>query len=127
MSIIGKCRRYDQEYKNMIVDLFKSGIILAKLSYVIKIKSHQLSWWFCIFSPSPLLLTSPKAVPSVWQMHFFYLLPVKWSKYSIVSCSYNLSSCNWLSIYSFIFPLRYPIKLNTLIITIAVSSLELHV
>jgi hypothetical protein len=29
------------------------------------IKIHQLSWWFCIFGPSPLLLASPKGVPSV--------------------------------------------------------------
>ena len=29
---MGKDRRYDQEYKNMIVDLFKSGMSLAKLS-----------------------------------------------------------------------------------------------
>ena len=26
------CRRYDQEYKDMIVDLFKSGMSLAELS-----------------------------------------------------------------------------------------------
>ena len=29
---MGKGRRYDQEYKNIIVDLFKSRMILAELS-----------------------------------------------------------------------------------------------
>ena len=29
---MGKDRRYDQEYKNMIVKLFKSGISLSELS-----------------------------------------------------------------------------------------------
>ena len=29
---MGKGRRYDQEYKNMIVDLFKSGMSLEELS-----------------------------------------------------------------------------------------------
>ena len=29
---MGKGRRYDQEYKNMIVELFKSGMSLAELS-----------------------------------------------------------------------------------------------
>ena len=29
---MGKGRKYDQEYKNMIVDLFKSGMRLAELS-----------------------------------------------------------------------------------------------
>ena len=27
-----KCRRYDQEYKDMIVELFKSGMNLAELN-----------------------------------------------------------------------------------------------
>lgn len=29
---MGSGKRYDQEYKNMIVDLFKSGMSLAELS-----------------------------------------------------------------------------------------------
>lgn len=29
---MGKGRRYDQEYKDMIVELFKSGMSLAELS-----------------------------------------------------------------------------------------------
>ena len=29
---MGKGRRYDQEYKNMIVDLFKSGMSLSEIS-----------------------------------------------------------------------------------------------
>ena len=29
---MGKGRRYDQEYKGMIVELFKSGMSLAELS-----------------------------------------------------------------------------------------------
>ena len=32
VSIMWKGRRYDQGYKNMIVDLFKSGMSLAELS-----------------------------------------------------------------------------------------------
>ena len=29
---MGKGKRYDQEYKNMIVDLYKSGMSLAELN-----------------------------------------------------------------------------------------------
>ena len=32
MSIMGKGRRCDQEYKNMIVDLFKLGMRLSEIS-----------------------------------------------------------------------------------------------
>ena len=35
---MGKGRRYDQEYKNMIVDLFKSGMSLANMA----LQSQQL-------------------------------------------------------------------------------------
>ena len=38
VSIIGKGRRYDQEYKDMIVELFKSGMSLAE---------HRLRIWHC--------------------------------------------------------------------------------
>ena len=45
MSIIGKCRRYDQEYKNMIVDLFKSGMSLAELSSEYGIARSTINGW----------------------------------------------------------------------------------
>ena len=35
---MGKSRRYDQEYKDMIVELFKSGMSLAE---------HRLGIWHC--------------------------------------------------------------------------------
>lgn len=35
---MGKGRRYDQEYKDMIVELFKSGMSLAE---------HRLQIWHC--------------------------------------------------------------------------------
>ena len=31
MSIIGNGRRYDQDYKDMIVDLFKSGMSVSEI------------------------------------------------------------------------------------------------
>ena len=31
MSNIGKSRRYDQEYKDMIVELFKSGMTVTEI------------------------------------------------------------------------------------------------
>ena len=40
---MGKGRRYDQEYKNMIVDLFKSGMSLAEHKYVnMALQNQQL-------------------------------------------------------------------------------------
>ena len=42
---MGKGRRYDQEYKNMIVDLFKSGMSLAKLSSEYGIAKSTIIGW----------------------------------------------------------------------------------
>lgn len=45
MSIIGKGRRYDQEYKDMIVELFKSGMSLAELSSEYGIAKSTINGW----------------------------------------------------------------------------------
>ena len=45
MSLIGKDRRYDQEYKDMIVDLFKSGMSLAELSSEYGIAKSTINGW----------------------------------------------------------------------------------
>lgn len=42
---MGKGRRYDQEYKDMIVDLFKSGMSLAELSSEYGIAKSTISGW----------------------------------------------------------------------------------
>lgn len=42
---MGKGRRYDQEYKNMIVDLFKSGMTLAELSSEYGIARSTINGW----------------------------------------------------------------------------------
>ena len=38
-------KRYDQEYKNMIVELFKSGMSLAKLSSEYGIAKSTINGW----------------------------------------------------------------------------------
>ena len=40
---MGKGRRYDQEYKDMIVELFKSGMSLAELSSEYGMQNQQLT------------------------------------------------------------------------------------
>ena len=45
MSIIEKARRYDQEYKDMIVDLFKPGMSLAELSSEYGIAKLTINGW----------------------------------------------------------------------------------
>ena len=45
MSIMGKGRRYDQEYKNMIVDLFKSGMSLSEISSEYGIAKSTINGW----------------------------------------------------------------------------------
>ena len=45
MSIMGKGRRYDQEYKDMIVELFKSGMSLAELSSEYGIAKSTINGW----------------------------------------------------------------------------------
>ena len=42
---MGKGRRYNQEYKNMIVDLFKSGMSLAELSSEYGIAKSTINGW----------------------------------------------------------------------------------
>ena len=46
---MGKGRRYDQEYKDMIVELFKSGMSLAELSSEYGIAKSTINGWvvFC--------------------------------------------------------------------------------
>ena len=45
MSIKGIGRRYYQEYKNIIVDLFKSGMGLAELSSEYGIAKSAINDW----------------------------------------------------------------------------------
>ena len=42
---MGKGRRYDQEYKDMIVELFKSGLSLAELSSEYGIAKSTINGW----------------------------------------------------------------------------------
>ena len=42
---MGKGRRYDQEYKDMIVELFKSGMSLAELSSEYGIAKSTINSW----------------------------------------------------------------------------------
>ena len=42
---MGKGRRYDQEYKDMIVELFKSGMSLAELSSEYGIAKSTINRW----------------------------------------------------------------------------------
>ena len=42
---MGKGRRYDQEYKDMIVELFKSGMSLAELSSEYCIAKSTINVW----------------------------------------------------------------------------------
>ena len=42
---MGKGRRYDQEYKNMIVDLFKSGMSLSEISSEYDIAKSTINGW----------------------------------------------------------------------------------
>ena len=42
---MGKGRRYDQEYKDMIVELFKSGMNLAELSSEYGIAKSTINGW----------------------------------------------------------------------------------
>ena len=42
---MGKGRRYDQDYKDMIVELFKSGMSLAELSSEYGIAKSTINGW----------------------------------------------------------------------------------
>ena len=42
---MGKGRRYDQEYKNMILDLFKSGMSLSEISSEYGIAKSTINGW----------------------------------------------------------------------------------
>lgn len=45
MSIMGKGRRCDQEYKNMIVDLFKLGMRLSEISSEYSTVKSTINGW----------------------------------------------------------------------------------
>ena len=45
MSIMENGKRYDQEYKNMIVDLFKSGMSLSEISSEYGIAKSTINDW----------------------------------------------------------------------------------
>ena len=45
MSIMENGKRYDQEYKNMIVDLFKSGMSLSEISSEYGIVKSTINGW----------------------------------------------------------------------------------
>ena len=45
MSIMENSKRYDQEYKNMIVDLFKSGMSLSEISSEYGIAKSTINGW----------------------------------------------------------------------------------
>ena len=42
---MGKGRRYDQEYKDMIVELFKSGMSLSEISSEYGIAKSTINGW----------------------------------------------------------------------------------
>ena len=42
---MGKRKRYDQEYKNMIVELYKSGISLSEISSEYDIAISSINGW----------------------------------------------------------------------------------
>lgn len=42
---MGKGKRYDQEYKDMLVDLYKSGMTLAELSSEYGIAKSTINGW----------------------------------------------------------------------------------
>ena len=42
---MGKGRRYDQDYKDMIVDLFKSGMSVSEISSEYGIARSTIAWW----------------------------------------------------------------------------------
>ena len=45
MSIIGNGRRYDQDYKDMIVDLFKSGMSVSEICSEYGIAKSTINGW----------------------------------------------------------------------------------
>ena len=45
MSNIGKSRRYDQEYKDMIVELFKSGMTVTEIGKEYGIANSTINGW----------------------------------------------------------------------------------
>ncbi len=45
VSIMGKGRRYDQDYKDMIVDLFKSGMSVSEISSEYGIAKSTINGW----------------------------------------------------------------------------------
>ena len=70
---MGSGKRYDQEYKNMIVDLFKSGMSLAKLSSEYGIAKSTINGWIKdvkevkIDENEVITLKEVKALKKKWQ------------------------------------------------------------
>ena len=70
---MGKGRRYDQEYKNMIVELFKSGMSLAELSSEYGIAKSTINGWvkdvkeIKVDENEVMTLKEVKALKKKWQ------------------------------------------------------------
>ena len=70
---MGKGKRYDQEYKNMIVDLYKSGMNLADLSSKYGIARSTINGWIKDVKESKvdenevMTLKEFKALKKKWQ------------------------------------------------------------
>ena len=70
---MGKGRRYDQEYKDMIVELFKSGMSLAELSSEYGIAKSTINGWIKdvkevkIDENEVITLKEVKALKKKWQ------------------------------------------------------------
>ena len=70
---MGKGRRYDQEYKDMIVDLFKSGMSLAELSSEYGIAKSTINGWvkdvkeIKVDENEVMTLKEVKALKKKWQ------------------------------------------------------------
>ena len=70
---MGKGRRYDQEYKDMIVELFKSGMSLAELSSEYGIAKSTINGWIKdvkeikVDENEVMTLKGVKALKKKWQ------------------------------------------------------------
>lgn len=70
---MGKGRRYDQEYKDMIVELFKSGMSLAELSSEYGIAKSTINGWvkdvkeIKVDENEVMTLKEVKALKKKWQ------------------------------------------------------------
>ena len=70
---MGNGRRYDQEYKNMIVDLFKSGMSLSEISSEYGIAKSTINGWIKdikeikVDENEVMTLKEVKALKKKWQ------------------------------------------------------------